>query len=65
MVLKNLSIKYTILFLLGALGGTVGAILMVFCINREGKYYYIITGFSIMMISQIMFIMYMLATGII
>ena len=62
---KEIDIKHTMLFLLGALGGTVGAILMVFCINREGKYYYIITGFSIMMISQIMFIMYMLATGII
>lgn len=56
--------KHTIIFLLGALGGTVSAILTVFLINREGKYYYVTTGFSIMLISQIVFVMYMIAVGI-
>lgn len=48
----------------GALGGTLGAIPIVFLINREGKYYYVIAGFSIMMISQIVFIMYMMAASV-
>ena len=62
---KETDIKHTVIFLLGALGGTIGAIPTVFFINREGKYYYIIVGFSIMLISQIVFIMYLLAAGVI
>ena len=62
---KETDIKHTVIFLLGALGGTIGAIPTVFFINREGKYYYIIVGFSIMIISQIVFIMYLLAAGVI
>lgn len=61
---EETNIKHTIIFLLGALGGTIGAIPTVFFINREGKYYYVTVGFSIMMISQIIFIMYMLAAGV-
>ena len=61
---KETDIKHTIIFLLGALGGTVGAISMVFLTNRAGKYYYIVTGFFVMLISQIMFVMYMMSAGV-
>ena len=56
--------KHTLVFILGALGGIPGAIPTVFLINREGKYFYVLAGFSIMLISQIVFIMYMLAVGV-
>ena len=58
-------IKHTIIFLLGALGGTIGAILMVFYIKKTGKYHYIVMGFFIMLISQIIFVMFMMSSGII
>ena len=61
---KNNDFRHTLVFMFGALGGTLGAIPTVFLINREGKYYYVIAGFSIMMISQIVFIMYMMAAGV-
>ena len=61
---KETDVKHTVILLLGALGGTVGAIPMVFLINRAGKYYYIVLGFFVMLISQIVFIMYMLAAGV-
>ena len=61
---KETDIKHTIVLLLGALGGTIGAIPMVFYIQREGKYNYVTLGFFVMLISQIVFIMYMLAVGI-
>ena len=47
----------------GALGGTIGAIPMVFFINRERKYYCIVLGFLVMLISQISFILYMISVG--
>lgn len=61
---KETDIKHTIIFLLGALGGTVAAIPMVFLIKREGKYHYITMGFFMMLLSQIIFITYMMATSI-
>lgn len=61
---NDYDLKHTVVFMFGALGGTLGAIPTVFLINREGKYYYVIAGFSIMMISQIVFIMYMMAAGV-
>ena len=57
-------IKHTIIFLLGALGGTIGAIPTVFIINRQGKYLYVAMGFTIMLVSQIVFAMYMIAAGV-
>lgn len=57
-------IKHTLIFLLGAMGGTIGAILMVFYTRREGKYYYVKAGFFAMLVSQIVFVMYMLAVGV-
>lgn len=61
---KETDIKHTLVLLLGALGGTLGAIPMVFIINGEGKYAYVTMGFFVMLISQIVFIMYMLSVGI-
>ena len=61
---KETDIKHTLILLLGALGGTIGAIPMVFGINREGKYYYVSLGFFLMLISQIVFIIYMMAAGV-
>lgn len=61
---KNNDFRHTLVFMFGALGGTLGAVPTVFLINREGKYYYVIAGFSIMMISQVVFIMYMMAAGV-
>ncbi len=61
---KETDIKHTLILLLGALGGTIGAIPMVFGINREGKYNYVAFGFFLMLISQIVFIIYMMAAGV-
>lgn len=61
---KEVDIKHTLIFLLGAFGGTAGAIPMVFFINREGKYHYIVLGFFMMLLSQITFIMYMMASEV-
>lgn len=61
---KETDIKHTLILLLGALGGTAGAIPMVFLIKRKGKYYYVVMGFFIMMLSQIVFFMYMMAAGV-
>ena len=60
---KENDIKHTIILLLGALGGTIGSIPTVFLINRAGKYYYIVMGFCVMLISQIVFVMYMMSVG--
>lgn len=61
---KEIDIKHTMIFLFGALGGTIGAIPMVFYIKRIGKYYYVTVGFFMMLISQIVFIIYMLSAGV-
>lgn len=61
---KETDIKHTLILFLGALGGTVGSIPIVFFINREGKYYYVVLGFFVMLISQIVFIMYMMSAGV-
>ena len=52
------------IIILGALGGTVGAIPMAFFIRRQEKYNYVVMGFSIMLISQIVFIMYMMSARV-
>lgn len=61
---KETDIKHTIIFLLGELGGTISAIPMVFYIKREGSYNYITMGFFVMLISQIVFVVYMLSAGV-
>ena len=61
---KEIDIKHTVILLLGALGGTIGAIPMVFFINRQGKYFYVVTGFFVMLISQIVFVYYMMSAGV-
>lgn len=56
--------RHTIIFLLGVFGGTFSEIPMVFFINRQGKYFYVKTGFFMMLMSQIVFIMYMMSAGV-
>ena len=57
-------IKHTLVLMLGALGGTVGAIPMAFYIRQLGKYSYVVIGFFVMIMSQIAFIMYMMSAGV-
>ncbi len=61
---KNISLKHTALILLGAIGGTIGAIPVVVATRHEEKYSYAVIGFYTMMISQVFFIMYMMMVGI-
>lgn len=58
------SVAHTLLWLLGAVGGTLGAIPVVVAVRREGTYLYAIVGFSVMLIAQIIFVMYMLMAGV-
>ncbi|MEE1035414.1 MAG: metal-dependent hydrolase [Agathobacter sp.] len=58
------NVRHTLLFILGALGGTIGAIISVFATHHKEKFYYVITGFFMMLMSQIVFIMYMMMTGV-
>lgn len=60
---KEIDIKHTFILIIGALGGTIGAIPMVFAIKRAGKYSYITMGFFLMLLSQIIFILYMMSVG--
>lgn len=57
-------IAHTLLFMMGALGGTIGAIPVVISTHREGTYSYVSFGFFVMLISQIVFAMYMMMVGI-
>lgn len=43
---EETDIKHALILLLGALGGTIAAIPMVFGINRTGKYYYVMHQLS-------------------
>lgn len=58
------SIKHTVLWLIGAAGGTIGAIPVVIATNHEIKFGYVSIGFIVMLISQIVFVMYMMMVGI-
>ena len=57
------SLKHTLIFTLGSLGGTIGAILMVFYIRQKGKYEYVLHGFPFMLAGQIILIMYIMSAG--
>ncbi|MCR5205980.1 MAG: metal-dependent hydrolase [Lachnospiraceae bacterium] len=61
---NNYDYKHTFIFFVGALGGTIGAILMAFTSRYKGQYGYIFFGFLLMMLSQIMFIIYMMKAGV-
>ncbi len=58
------SIKHTLLWLIGALGGTLGAIPVVIATRHTEKYSYASFGFFLMLLSQIVFSMYMISVGI-
>ncbi len=61
------SLIHTLLLLVGALGGTIGAILVLIASRKTGKsktYNYAILGFPIMLIGQIVFGLYMLSVDI-
>lgn len=55
---------HTMLWIIGALGGTVGAYPVVIAAHRDKSFNYAVFGFPIMLISQVMFIAYMMSTGI-
>lgn len=59
------SIKHTFLWLLGALGGTFGAISAVVITRHTEKYHYVSIGFVIMLLSQITFVLYLMTAGVI
>ncbi len=61
---RNNNRKYTLLLILGALGGTVGGFVGVVVTHKFGDFNYAVKGFPIMMISQIVFVMYMMALRI-
>lgn len=63
--LEEDSFWHTTIFLLGALGGTISSIPMVFYINRKGTFFFAVMGFMVMLISQIVFVMYMLSAGVV
>ena len=55
---------HTVVFFIGALGGTVGAIPMVFVSKPKTAFSYITVGFFVMILSQVTFIMYMISVGV-
>lgn len=55
---------HTLLWLVGAIGGTVGAIPAGFITHRAHSYSYLSIGFFMMIISQAVFVIYMMAAGI-
>lgn len=61
----EMDFKHTLILLLGALGGTIGCISMVFYLKKRRAYFYVLTGFFMMLISQIVFVVYILSAGVI
>lgn len=58
------SIWHTLIWLIGTSGGALGTILMVLCTRRENRFFYVKVGFPIMLISQVVFCLYMMSAGI-
>ena len=56
--------KHTFLFMIGAAGGTVGAIPIVIATHHQEKFNYVTIGFFTMIISQVVFVFYMMSVGI-
>ena len=59
--LKEYSLVHTFLFLLGALGGTMGGFVTAIRIHRDNSFNYAVIGFPVMIISQVVFIIYMMS----
>ena len=59
------NIRHTVVLLLGAAGGTIGAAIAALLTHHEGKYFYAVSGFLMMIMSQIIFTVYMLMTGLV
>ena len=49
---------------MGALGGTAGAYPVVIGVKRDRSFNYAVIGFPIMLVSQIVFVIYMLSVGV-
>lgn len=62
--LNEYSGKHTLLLMLGALGGTLGGFIGAIVIHRDKSLNYAVIGFPIMLISQTIFVMYMMAARI-
>ena len=63
--LNEYKIEHTLLLLAGALGGTIGGYISVILVHRDKSLNYATIGFPIMLISQIIFMIYMMSVGII
>ena len=63
--LNEYKIEHTLLLLVGALGGTIGGYISAILVHRGKSLNYAAIGFPIMLISQIIFIIYMMSVGII
>ena len=59
----DVSLIHTLIFLVGALGGTIGAIIVVVTTHHETKYFYASGGFMMMLVGQIMVLYYLLSVG--
>lgn len=59
--LKEDSLVHTFLLLLGALGGTIGGFVATIRIHRDNSFNYAVTGFPVMIIGQVVFIIYMMS----
>lgn len=62
--LNEYSLVHTLLWFIGALGGTIGAYPVVIATHRDRSYNYAVFGFPLMLASQILFIGYMMSAGI-
>ncbi len=56
--------KHMVLWIIGAIGGTIGGFLAVKCTHEKNYVNYATIGFPIMLISQIVFVMYMMSVGV-
>lgn len=59
--LNEFSLKHTLVLLTGALGGTIGGYIATITVYRDQSFNYEVVGFPIMLISQIIFVMYMMS----
>jgi inner membrane protein len=63
--LNEYRVEHTLLFLIGAFGGTIGGFISTIVVHRDRSFNYEVIGFPIMLISQIIFTMYMMSAGVI
>ena len=63
--LNEYRVEHTLLLLIGAFGGTIGGFISTIVVHRDRSFNYEVIGFPIMLISQIIFTMYMMSAGVI